>query len=81
MFSLKAIGRFLNGSKTAFRHVIYVMEKEILALKLEKENNSLRAEVSQLEAQHTANLSDIEKKHKQNLDQMAVKMTEVKYYI
>ena len=54
-----------------------VMEKEILSLKLEKENNSLRAEVSQLEAQHVAKMSECDRKHKQNTDQMAVKMAEV----
>ena len=54
-----------------------MMEKEILALKLERETSSLKAEISQLEVLNAKKLIDAENKHKQQMDQMAMKMTEV----
>lgn len=75
--SLQLTNRILQLEEDRGKLTTEVMEKEILALKLEKETNYLRTEVSQLEAQHAAELSEIEKKHKQNMDQMAVKMAEV----
>jgi len=78
--SLQLTNRILQLEEDRGKLTTEVMEKEILALKLEKETNYLRTEVSQLEAQHTATLSEIEKKHKLNMDQMAVKMTEVNYF-
>jgi hypothetical protein len=79
--SLRLTNRILRLEEDRGKLTTEVMEKEILALKLEKETNYLRTEVSQLEAQHTATLSEIEKKHKQNMDQMAVKMSEVYKYL
>ena len=55
-----------------------MMEKEILALKLERETSSLKAEISQLEVLNAKKLIDCENKHKQQMDQMAMKMTEVR---
>ena len=55
-----------------------MMEKEILALKLERETSSLKAEISQLEVLNAKKLIDAENKHKQQMDQMAMKMTEVR---
>ena len=55
-----------------------MMEKEILALKLERETSSLKAEISQLEVLNAKKLIDTENKHKQQMDQMAMKMTEVR---
>ena len=55
-----------------------VMEKEILTLKLEKENSSLRTELSQNEVQWAAKMSECETRHKQSIDQMALKLSEVK---
>ena len=54
------------------------MEKEILTLKLEKENSSLRTELSQNEVQWAAKMSECETRHKQSIDQMALKLSEVK---
>ena len=58
-----------------------MMEKEILALKLEKETSSLKAEISQLEVLNAKKLIDTENKHKQQMDQMAMKMTEVRVFL
>ena len=58
-----------------------MMEKEILALKLERETSSLKAEISQLEVLNAKKLIDTENKHKQQMDQMAMKMTEVRVFL